>query len=52
MVLAVVVVSFVKPPAFSRYFVVLLPSVLPLMSRSAHSVATPPLGPTGRPGGR
>ena len=32
MVLAVVVVSFVKPLAFSRYFVVLLPSVLPLMA--------------------
>ena len=27
MVLAVVVVSYVKPLAFSRYFVVLLPSV-------------------------
>ena len=32
MVLAVVLVSFVKPLAFSRYFVVLLPSVLPLLS--------------------
>ena len=31
MVLAVVLVSFVKPLAFSRYFVVLLPSVLPLL---------------------
>ena len=32
MVLAVVLVSFLKPLAFSRYFVVLLPSVLPLMA--------------------
>jgi len=32
MVMAVVLVSFVKPLAFSRYFVVLLPSVLPLLS--------------------
>ena len=46
MVLAVVVVSFVKPLAFSRYFVVLLPSVLPLDVRLAHSIATPPLRPT------
>ena len=32
MVIAVVVVSFVKPMAFSRYFVVLLPSVLPVVA--------------------
>ena len=32
MVMAVVLVSFVKPLAFSRYFVVLLPSMLPLLS--------------------
>ncbi|WP_244279369.1 glycosyltransferase family 39 protein [Synechococcus sp. UW69] len=32
MVLGVVVVSFVKPMAFSRYFVVLLPAVVPVLS--------------------
>ena len=32
MVVGVVVVSFVKPMAFSRYFVVLLPSVVPVLA--------------------
>ncbi len=32
MVLGVVVVSFVKPMAFSRYFVVLLPAVVPVLA--------------------
>ena len=32
MVLGVVVVSFVKPMAFSRYFVVLLPAVVPVVA--------------------
>ena len=32
MVLGVVAVSFVKPMAFSRYFVVLLPAVVPLLA--------------------
>ena len=32
MLLAVVAVSFLKPLAFSRYFVVLLPSVIPLLA--------------------
>ena len=32
MVVGVVVVSFVKPMAFSRYFVVLVPAVLPVLA--------------------
>ena len=32
MVLGVVVVSFMKPLAFSRYFVVLLPAVVPVLA--------------------
>ena len=32
MLLAVVAVSFVKPLAFSRYFVVLVPAALPLIA--------------------
>ena len=32
MVVGVVLVSFVKPMAFSRYFVVLVPAVLPVLA--------------------
>ena len=32
MVVGVVVVSFVKPMAFSRYFVVLVPAVVPVLA--------------------
>ena len=32
MVVGVLVVSFVKPMAFSRYFVVLVPAVLPVLA--------------------
>ena len=32
MVVGVVLVSFVKPMAFSRYFVVLVPDVLPVLA--------------------
>ena len=32
MVFGVVMVSFVKPMAFSRYFVVLLPAVVPVLA--------------------
>ena len=32
MVIGVVVVSFVKPMAFSRYFVVLLPALVPVLA--------------------
>ena len=32
MVFGVVLVSFVKPMAFSRYFVVLVPAVLPVLA--------------------
>ena len=34
LVVGVVVVSFVKPMAFSRYFVVLLPAVVPVLAFS------------------
>ena len=45
MVVAVVVVSFIKPLAFSRYFVVLLPAVLPVL---AVVLSRPSLNPPGR----
>ena len=42
MVVGVVAVSFIKPLAFSRYFVVLLPAVLPWLAVQAGAVSLTP----------